>query len=222
MRFTLSNEPTLNYLYKLSLSWKRFSCTKKASMLKTIYGFEAQNGFRTRKAMEYCTENNLPLDSASQELEKFDIAAYDAILKPFNVQLISNNVEEKVSLSFMQWLDYLKGKSLVSLLGECNGILVFKESVCIYSVSNKGSFLECYSRYSGDSSTYYYQFGSNQNTETASWQKEKSCPNGILPIAYLIFKKFVDIETQIVAPNAKRVSIENKGDSIVNKAPFPI
>lgn len=221
MRFDLANEPMISCIYTLYNGWDRKTLSYKRNYLNE--SIESRN-YMEQEAPLYCEANGIHCEDKEtmvQELISFHSKCYDKIFHSFEVELISGQFEEEALNSAEPLYASIKGKKLYDLFGEEQGILVHRKHIAFYCFTEKGSFLEILDRYGDKNKTIFrYQF---DNESFISLGDDFDSLDYFMAVSLfvLLFKKLAEIRTQLIAPNARRVSFEN-GEIIMNRAPFMI
>ena len=227
MRIDLSNEPTLSFLHKVSISWKRYSYNDKICFLNSVF-FNSRERFRCQKAQEYCEHNGIEfsdLKTAYNGLRGFDIKAFDSIFMSFNVEIVSSTFEEETLRSAPKLYDTLGKKSIYEIVGSGCGILILNNTITLYYISKEGSFFETLNRRDNtQSGSYFYQFGGGYCLPPYVGEGHELTDSAVLPILALLFKEIAEIRTKQIEPNTTQRSIDtNTEESVIhNQTPFRI
>lgn len=221
MRFDLANEPMINLCYTNFNGWNKKSFSYKRTFLNN---YLKNHKYQDEYAPLYCEANGIHCEdkeAMAQELVKFHSECYDKIFHSFEVELISEHFEEEAVNSAEQLYASIRGKKLYDLFGELHGILVHRKHIALYCFTEKGSFLEIFDRFGEKYQTIYrYQF---DNESFVSFEGDKDAADIFMGVSLfvLLFKRYAEIRTQLIAPNARRVSLESN-EHLMNRAPFMI
>lgn len=223
MRFDLANEPVVSALYKCSKNFDVFASSYREMNSNSKYQTTGDRVYRERKSVEYCNHIGLgdcPVSESVNKLTQFDIKCFRRALRDFRPEVISSRFVDEAARSGNQLLSSIEGTSLFEVLGDCSGVMVLDEIVAVYSVSEEGCFFEVYKRDEPSlGASYYYQFGNGCFYYRQS--DANQFPRAMLPILVLLFKKFAEVRTQLIAGNVRRPSLDS-GEALFNKAPFSI
>lgn len=221
MRFDLSDEPKIRKIYAAFYGWNKKSLSYKRAFLNKYIG---SREYMEQEAPIYCKANGIHCEDKEtmvQELVSFHSECYDKIFHSFEVELISEHFEAEALNSAKQLYASIKGKNLYDLFGEAHGILVHRRHIAFYCFTEKGAFFEILDRFEEKYETIFrYQF---DNESIVSFEGDYDDADCLMAFSLfvLLFKRFAEIRTQLIAPNARRASFENN-EVIMNRAPFMI
>ena len=213
----------ISYCYSQFVGWSKKSLSYKRAFLDK---YITSREYMEEYAPLFCEANGIHCEDKEamiHELTQFHSECYDKIFHSFEIELISERFESEAINSAERLYDSIKGKNLYELFGELHGILIHKKHVALYCFTKKGAFLEVFDRF-GDKymTAFRYQF----DNESIIFLEDK-CERGNVDIVMgvslfvLLFKRFAETRTQLVAPHARRQSVGGE-DVIMNRAPFMI
>ena len=219
MRLALNKECSLAELYNASIDCTCFSNyvrTMAMSMNETI-------------ARKYCEHNGIQCDSTADfysHLHSFLRFSYRKILGNFKVDLVSSRFASEAQRSSKKILESFSDSTLYEILGDCNGILILDNTIVSYCLSSKGAVFNLSDRYiGGNVSHYVFENKKNKAFIASVIAKGDDCPLQIQSfidvIVILIYQKYAQIRTQMIASRVRRNSLDSD-EIIANNTPFKI
>lgn len=224
MRIDKKSDSRLFELYENSKAYRKMTLAEKRVNADWFIRNSSQEPNEIAKL--HCEWNGIAVtddEEAKEHLRRYTIRFYDMQFLDFAVEFISDTFYQAARENAVRLLNSTCDNGIYELLGTCSGIIVFSDYLVRYAIREDGTTVVAQYRASQMGGGQVLRvFGKCGLEKDEKIDSESELGKALyFALAILILKKYGEVETQIIAGNTRRKSL-NSNEIIMNSAPFKI